>query len=176
VLAGLSDLWGAMPDEGLAQLAASLGSDVPLFLGPATSRMAGRGEILAPIEIHPFVALLILPACECSTAAVYRAFDEERAVSKLMLTGEQLDPKTLLRPPSHWRGLLRNDLARAARNVSPELAGLWDALSAAIPVPVCLTGSGSALFFLCDDEAEAASLLPGIRRLCDCVVVRNNPW
>ncbi len=88
----------------------------------------------------------------------------------------QVSQRYLRERPSVWRALLSNDLGPAARKVSPELGRLWNGLSAAVTVPVFLTGSGSALFVLCDDEAEAAGLLPTLRRLCDCVVVRDNPW
>jgi 4-diphosphocytidyl-2-C-methyl-D-erythritol kinase len=211
VLAALHELWGAPLNAGeLQKLAMTLGSDVPLFLGPPASRMTGRGEVLAPIDVHPFAAVLILPACECSTAAVYRAFDDmgktraretrdrphfrpPKVGSVPSFPGEQIDLAVLSRPPSTWRGLLRNDLSAGALQVSPQLAVLWDGLRAAIAPPVCLSGSGSGLFVLCDDEAEALALVPAIRRACpgapgqaeseagagagfECVVVRNNPW
>jgi 4-diphosphocytidyl-2C-methyl-D-erythritol kinase len=38
--------------------------------------------------------------------------------------------------------------------MSDELAEWWDRLAAVLPVRVQLTGSGSGLFCLCDDQAE----------------------
>ena len=157
----------------LLALAASLGSDVPLFLGTPASRIAGRGERIAPIRVSPFLAVLILPEFDCSTAAVYRVFDE--APTRLR---RQLKPSVLPGSPSAWRGLLRNDLAAAARKVSEPLAALWDSLSAAVHLPVFLTGSGSGLFILCDGPAEASAVLAELPRNLPCrrIVVRANPW
>lgn len=141
----------------MMSLAAQLGSDVPLFLGPPACRMRGRGEVIDPAAVAPFHAVLVLPACQCATPLVYRAFDER---PQDMLA--QLDASLLSGPVRQWRGLLANQLAAAARTVSPELGALWDELSAAAGLPVHLTGSGSALFILCDDAREAQSALARI--------------
>ena len=175
VLAGLNQLWRlGLPRERLIELAARLGSDVPLFLGPPAGRMTGRGEVVQPVGIHPFVAVLILPDEATSTAEVYRAFDEvasERQAGHRQksagpnpaepageadLAGRQLDAAMIhRRPPSQWRALLRNDLFAPACRVCPALGQLHGRLSAASDIPVCLTGSGSAMFIPCDDVAEA---------------------
>jgi len=174
VLLALNELWGAgLAPAQLAQVGAALGSDVPLFLSGPASRIRGRGERVEPIEVHPFTAVLLLPPLVCPTPAVYAAFDESPRPM-----GAQLDLALLRGCPSEWRALLRNELGEAARKVRPELRALWDAASSAAGAPVCLTGSGSGLFILCDDEAEASAVL---RRLptnlpCRRVVVASNPW
>jgi 4-diphosphocytidyl-2C-methyl-D-erythritol kinase len=45
-------------------------------------------------------------------------------------------------------------------------------------VPVCLTGSGSAMFALCDNQDEATSLAAKLPQELrdDCVIVQSNPW
>jgi len=169
VLAGLRSLWGlALPEEELARLAATLGSDVPLFLGPPACRMTGRVERIEPAEAHPFCAVLILPDLHCSTAAVYAEFDRRPEPM-----APQLDAALLRRPPSAWRDRLVNQLAGPARRVCPELGRLQDAAAEAAGLPVHVTGSGSAMFLLCDGHAEAREAMdrlpPGIRRLCRLV-------
>ena len=94
------------------ELAASLGSDVPLFLGPAACRMRGRGEILDPLDVHPFAAVLHLPAIHCPTGAVYGEYDQSPA-EKI----EQIPADVLRCPPSVWRSRLCNDLAGPAMRV-----------------------------------------------------------
>jgi 4-diphosphocytidyl-2-C-methyl-D-erythritol kinase len=151
VLVGCDALWDLGLDRGeLARLAGQLGSDVPLFLGPPACRMRGRGEHVEPAKVHPMKVLLIVPPAHCSTAAVYRAFDEH---SSGPLADRPVDER-YRRPPSQWRDGLVNDLAGAARRVSGALADWWDRLANQLPVRVQLTGSGSGLFCLCDDEAE----------------------
>jgi len=175
VLHALNTLWELKRDApALTELAARLGSDVPLFLGPPASRMTSRGDRIEPIRVHPFLAVLLVPDVSCNTAEVYGSFDEHPCPR-----GEQLDLSLVAgSPPSQWRDRLVNQLGGAARRVCPEMAKTWDALSEALPVPVHLTGSGSALFVLCDDDREVHAVLGAapdpFRR--SCLVVRPNPW
>jgi 4-diphosphocytidyl-2-C-methyl-D-erythritol kinase len=175
VLVGLSEMWHLNAHAGeLAALAAKLGSDVPLFLGPPSSRMTGRGEILQPAAVCPFVAGIFLNDCFCSTAEVYRAFDQSPPE-----TCEQLDPSALAsEPPSRWRHRLVNQLFPAALKVCPALGELWNALRAALPCPVHMSGSGSALFILCDDERELAAMLARVPKHLQgrFIAVRNSPF
>ena len=174
VLWGLDQLWSLdLPQEDLACLAAQLGSDVPLFLGGPSSRITGRGERVQDVSVHPFHAVLCMPDCSCPTPAVYRAFDQSSQPAS-----PQLEMRLLQGPPSGWRDLLVNQLAPPARVVTPELADFWDTVRQTVSLPVLMTGSGSAIYVLCDDRAEAdavARRLPeGVRN--NCVVVRDNPW
>jgi 4-diphosphocytidyl-2-C-methyl-D-erythritol kinase len=175
VLFGLNVLWKlGLAAAELSLLGAALGSDVPLFLGPPCCRVTGRGEIVEPADVPDFVAVLILLGVPCATGEVYRAYDASGAQ-----IGPKPDRKMLAGlPPSRWRGLLRNDLTAAARSVCAELDSAWRRLAAEPAVPICMTGSGSAMFVLCDDEAQAAEVrrsLPADLR-AGGVTVRRNPW
>ncbi len=178
VLLGLNELWRCgLTGEKLAALGSELGADVPLFLAGPASRMTGRGEKLSPVEVHPFVAILLVPQFGCSTAEVYFEFDTEYDHAPRPI-GPQLEPQLLSQPPSRWRERLSNDLAAPAQRVAPELADLMARLASAVSVPVHLTGSGSTLFCLCDDRAEADAVLAdipaGLRSACR--MVESNPW
>ena len=174
VLAGLNELWNLhLPADALALLAANLGSDVPLFLGPPASRITGRGEKIAAVPLHPFWAVLVLSDFPCPTAEVYRAFDQLPYQDQ-----RQLDPSILANPPSRWRARLSNQLLEAACQVCPPLRATHQRLCEALPVPVALTGSGSAMFALCDNLMEAqkvhAAVPPDLRTACRIVV--GNDW
>lgn len=174
-LAALAELWRLdLSDADLHGLACRLGSDVPLFLAPTCSRMTGRGEVLQPMAIHPFFVALILPSFSCSTADVYRAYDESPSP-----IGEELDAGLLAaQPPSAWRDKLVNDLAAPARQTYPQLAELWDRLAACADVPIHLTGSGSGLFALFDTLAEAQAFRSALPAdlWAMCVLAASNPW
>lgn len=175
VLLGLRDMWKLdLADEDLAAVAASLGSDVPLFLGPAAVRMTGRGERVAPAEVHPFHALLFVPDIHCDTGEVYRAFDETGGGAP----GEQQAPSSLAAAPSAWRGMLRNDLAEAAERLEPDVGKLRRSIAEQTGLPVSVTGSGSAMFVLCDSADEAAAAFAALDQtmLAICIPVRSNPW
>lgn len=174
-LLALNELWRLkLPTGQLHELAASLGSDVPLFLGPAVSRMQGRGEVLTPAAVHRFCAVLLLPTCACPTADVYRQFDLEPQAM-----GRQLDERLLaVELPSVWRRLLQNQLTGAARRVAPQLDELFARMGQLATSPVHLTGSGSAMFCLCDDFQEARQIAAAVGGLEDiqAVVVWPNGW
>jgi 4-diphosphocytidyl-2-C-methyl-D-erythritol kinase len=174
VLEGLNKLWRlGLSKAELSALAAGLSSDAPLFLSAPAVRMTGRGERIEPVTVHPFLAVLWMSDLVCSTTAVYKTFDHSPAEM-----AKQLDPKLLAGPPSHWRGLLENQLAPAAEWLYPQLGRARVEISAAVARPVCLTGSGSALFVLCNELHEARQVLAAsperLRR--DCIIVANNPW
>jgi len=72
-LRGLCTLWNAeVPSGELASIAASIGSDVPFFLGPPASFAEGRGERLTPAAINRRSCLLLVkPNFEVSAAWAY---------------------------------------------------------------------------------------------------------
>jgi len=176
-LLALDELLGLrLPAERMARMAATWGSDVPLFLAGPTVRMRGRGERIDPVDMHPFWAVLVVPDLICPTADVYRAFDE--LAGDAPKTPPEPDVARFALPPSRWGSALANDLQPAAVRACPALGPEIDRLAAAAGRAVYLTGSGSALFIPADDEpaAEAvAGTLPGdLRRRCR--IVSLNPW
>lgn len=155
VLAALNELWAAnLPSEELSAMAAALGSDVPLFLGPPASRISGRGEEIAPASIRSFAAILASPPVHSSTAAVYLAYDD---MSPAPLAGADLSAFEKL-PPSQWDALLRNDLYAPAGRACPAIVEWANRLSDQLGRAVHMTGSGSSLFVLFDgiEQAKAA--------------------
>jgi 4-diphosphocytidyl-2-C-methyl-D-erythritol kinase len=175
VLMAMNNLAGApVEPDALALLAAELGSDVPLFLGPNASRMTGRGEKIEPATVHQFSAILLIPDLHCSTAEVYRQFDRQPHP-----LAQQLNARMLAqRPPSQWRRLLMNDLAPAAMAVCPPLAALHARVRRLVDKPVHLTGSGCAMFILCDDDRERwivwQAIPEDVRPICH--EVQLNRW
>lgn len=174
VLIELNKLWNLnLPDDQLADIAAELGSDVPLFLGQAGSRITGRGEILQPVKIYPLWVILILPDIACPTGEVYRAFDAAPPQAD-----KQLDSKILTQPPSKWRSMLVNHLESPAMQLAPDLANIQGKIAAATSLPVNLSGSGSTLFILCDNQAETQMIVNLIPQEFQkyCRIARLNEW
>ncbi len=137
----------------LAQIAAKLGADVPLFLGESPVLMQGIGERLTPVSALEGWVVLLKPREGFATPAIYRAWDESGMQSH---NGTQ----SLL---NVWQGaeahtvapLLTNDLERAARLVSPLPSRCVDLLDAAGAQGARLSGSGSACFGLCSSVVQA---------------------
>ena len=170
VLEGLNHLWCLHLDHRrLTELAIKLGSDVPLFLGPSASRMTGRGEILEHAQVSPFCAILFLSQYFCGTADVYRKFDEFAHTAAQQIHVNLISQ----RPPSQWRLDMVNQLQEASFAVCPALGSLWREISEAAKIPIHMSGSGSALFALCDSPEDSAkviaSLPPHLQKICVCV-------
>ena len=160
--------------ERLAGIAAALGSDVPLFLGPAAARIRGRGERVEPVFVPSFAAVLLTPPLHCATAKVYQTYDALGAGPL-----EPFDPACLRDiTPCRWRPLLRNDLFAAACRECPDVRRWHDRFSDACGGKALMTGSGSAMFVLDDDDSQALRLLEGLgAELRACArVVTSNPW
>jgi 4-diphosphocytidyl-2-C-methyl-D-erythritol kinase len=175
-LSGLNTIWSLnLPLAELSDLAAELGSDVPLFLGPPAARLTGRGEVVAPLEVGRFAVILLMSGLICSTAEVYGAYDRLGPSDDL----NQIDTQILTaEPPSAWRDKLRNDLAPAAMSVCPELSLLRERLVAQSNQPVHITGSGSTMFILCDNAEDAAEVVSGLDSDLQnmCTIATRNPW
>lgn len=175
VLVGLNELWemNLSADEFLP-IAAELGSDVPLFLGSRASRMTSRGEKISAVEMQDFWVVLILPNISCPTSKVYKAFD---ATGKSHIS-PQLDTKIFGTPVSQWRGLMVNDLTEPALDLFESLGEVYRAIEPLVGFPLCMSGSGSTLFVLCESESEAAGVIrkiPEDFRRCSHIVP-SNPW
>ena len=175
VLLGLNELWGLnLSVTELLPIAAELGSDVPLFLGSRASRIISRGEKISSVEVHDFWAVLIFPNVSCPTGQVYQAFD---TTGKSQLT-PQLDTQIFSKPVSQWRNLIVNDLMKPGLELFKPLTEAYRAIEPCMGLPLCMSGSGSTLFVLCDSQPEAVSV---IRKIPDdfrsyARIVRSNPW
>src|SRR5262249_60201430 len=72
VLVGLNRLWGLRwPLGRLAEVATTLGMDVPFFLHGGASVGTGRGEVLEPVVAGALALVLVNPAFGSSTAEAY---------------------------------------------------------------------------------------------------------
>lgn len=73
-LRGLMRLCGRRPEpKALAELAISLGADVPVCLANQTSRMRGIGEDLTPhADLPAMPAIIVNPGVACDTREVFR--------------------------------------------------------------------------------------------------------
>ena len=125
-------------DEGVRQIAAEIGSDVPFCLHGGAAWMRGRGEIIEPLELTRGLAFLVaIPPFRLATSDVYAAWDE---------LGGPRARRTVPAPRriSSLVAELSNDLEPAAELVEPRLTEFRATLEAAAQRPALLAGSGSA--------------------------------
>jgi 4-diphosphocytidyl-2C-methyl-D-erythritol kinase len=157
-LMGLSRFWRAdWPTQRLAEVAATLGSDVPFFLYGPSSVCTGRGEVVRPVS-PPGVAkwaVLMLPDVHMPTPAVYRMFDEMNLGFDAEMRDEPDWEQLATLGAKELLPRLVNDLERPAFEIRPELGTLRADVELHVRRPVRMSGSGSSLFTLFDEQREA---------------------
>jgi 4-diphosphocytidyl-2-C-methyl-D-erythritol kinase len=134
------------PDE-LADLAMSLGADVPSQLAPRTALISGAGDVVEPLPARAVRGVLLAGRGALPTASVYERADQ------LNLSRPTLDGVDVDQP--------HNDLQTAAVDLEPEAGRALGLLRAAGATQAQLSGSGPAAFGLFEEPAAAAKALAG---------------
>lgn len=81
-LMALNDLFETkLSNEALADLAGSIGSDIPFFVFRSVAVCKGRGELVSPIKLsEPLSILLLKPDFGVPTALAYQRWQESREI------------------------------------------------------------------------------------------------
>jgi 4-diphosphocytidyl-2-C-methyl-D-erythritol kinase len=148
--------------DDLAEIAATLGADVPSQLRPGLALVGGAGEAVEELDPPAEFAVVLIPGEEgLGVAEVYAEAD------RLGLTrpdGELAELAGTLRAeagsgasPLSYAGLLVNDLQPAVLSLRPEVAEALAALEEAGAATALVTGSGPTAFGLFEDIAAADS-------------------
>jgi 4-diphosphocytidyl-2C-methyl-D-erythritol kinase len=144
----------------LAELGARLGSDVPFFFHGPSSVCTGRGEVVRPVPPpRAKWAVLFLPGIAISTPVIYRQFDAMQLGRAENLDGEPDWAAWSQLPADELMPRLVNDLETPAFVVCKELSELRLRLQQNTGRVVRMSGSGSTLFTLADDEATAGDII-----------------
>ncbi len=173
VLRGLNALFGMPLDAGaLAELGGELGSDVPYCLAGGTVLATGRGEVLSPLPPLPDCAVVVCkPGFPISTPMLFSRLDlkklrcrpDTEALCAALADGD------LPRLARRMYNIFEDVLPRRCAAVGEIKARLLDlgALGAV------MTGTGSAVFGLFDDEAAARRAFDALRPdYRDCFLTR----
>lgn len=180
VLRALPALAGRpIAEERLAEIAASLGSDVPFLLKGGCALGLGRGEELYPLPSPPVKhGILVTPAVHVSTRDAYAAMGRPRVTELTSNTRfpilerlQSLAWALELRPRGksrtgesqaggsrsgeNWSSGCVNDFEEVVFRQYPVLQTLRRKLERAGAAPARMTGSGAALFGLFPDAAAA---------------------
>lgn len=158
---------------GLMEIAARVGSDVPLFFCGPASVIRGRGEVVEPVRIAPpaYVVLLV-SNLQSSTADVYRQFDAMPPPEAIL----PVAPHGLSGQPRGAAALmdeLFNDLEAAAFAVCPAVRELKDRVERLTSQSVRMSGSGATLYRLFDEARDADDFVGLLRGLDGLRCVRS---
>lgn len=149
-LLALNELFGLQLDEEtLVALAAELGSDTAFFVRNTPQLCTGRGERMEPIDLDlsGLWLVLIKPDEGVSTREAYAGV--KPAVPSVSLR------ERIARPLAEWQGLLKNDFEPHIFAAHPAIAAAKAQLLAAGARYAAMSGSGSTVFGLFDDEKKA---------------------
>jgi 4-diphosphocytidyl-2-C-methyl-D-erythritol kinase len=161
-------LWGTgVPREELAEIAATLGSDIPFLLHGGTALGTGRGEAVSPILARPTAWYWVVAIADggLATRDVYGELDRLRGRGRAPapLDGpDELMAALRQRSPQVLGAALGNDLQAAALSLRPGLADVLKAGHAAGAVAGMVSGSGPTCVFLATDGAHAERVAAGL--------------
>ena len=163
-LLALNRLWElALPRTRLLAIAATLGADVPFFIGGAPAVARGIGEQLSPVTLPAGWIAIACPKASIRTADIFAAPELTRNTpsAKIDVFSE---------------GYGHNDLQSVTVAKAPAVRDAISALNAAAP-HARMTGSGACAIALCASEAVArravATLPPSIRGFVARTIARH---
>jgi 4-diphosphocytidyl-2-C-methyl-D-erythritol kinase len=148
----------ALGTPRLMEIAATLGSDIPFFLGSPEARATGRGEKIEAVDSPPVLPVLLLkPSFGVATPDAYKRWLESKE-----LPGISYAPQVF-----PW-GELVNDLERPVFQKHLFLAEMkaWLAARPGV-VGALMSGSGSTMFALLEDPATANDIAAAAREELD---------
>lgn len=151
VLKELNRRWGLNLGDGeLSAIGSRIGADVPLFLNGTPCVMEGIGDIINPVELPHMWYVVVYPGVSISTKAVYEGL-------RIVLTKKHNDIKLMgnFSNPGEIAGILENDLEEVAMRMCPQIAIIKDALKGTKALGSLMSGSGSSVFAVFDNEEDA---------------------
>ncbi|MNK01876.1 4-diphosphocytidyl-2-C-methyl-D-erythritol kinase [compost metagenome] len=136
-------------NDRLKEMAAVIGSDCAFFIDGGIQFASGRGEVLSPLNLdlkNKYVVLVNL-GIHVSTKEAYAG---------IVPNADRIPLKEILAQPiDTWKDHLINDFEEPVFMKYPELALIKEDLYANGAVYAAMTGSGSTLFGIFDQEVSA---------------------
>jgi 4-diphosphocytidyl-2-C-methyl-D-erythritol kinase len=140
-----------LPAKSLADMAGRLGSDVAFFLNGPLALCTGRGEKVQGLpRSFPFTALLVLPSVSVSTKEIYAHYSHDPAQYERWR--RQIDGYLRADRIDMVARMGANMLQQTCFGLFKELGRLKEVIEALGVGPLCLSGSGSAMFVILNDR------------------------
>lgn len=141
---------GALGTERLMELSATIGSDIPFFLGPPAARATGRGERIEAAPEPPRLPVLLLkPNFGVATPDAYKRWSTSKELPGISYAAQSFP----------W-GELVNDLERPVfeKHLFLAEAKAW-LLGRPEVAGALMSGSGSTMFAILKSEEPATALI-----------------
>lgn len=149
VLNAMKALYGA-DEEGVKDIADSLGSDCGYMLYGGYARMRGRGERVQLLDGGPKLDVgIIFSRGGVSTAACYSLFDSVGSPSS---SSDKVLGAVLRGDKAELGRALHNGLYAPAKALNGDIERAYAELAAFDPLGVCMSGSGSAVYAIFEND------------------------
>lgn len=141
-----------LTEQQLITHAAELGSDTAFFVRNTPQLCEGRGEIMTPIDINlsGLWLAIIKPDVSVSTREAYAGVTPNIPTTALQ--------QRINAPINEWQRIIKNDFEKSIFTTHPELAIIKEKLIAAGAIYAAMSGSGSAMFGIFDNEQKVSPL------------------
>ena len=145
-----------LPSDKIKLYLDKLGSDCPFFLSNKVSFVSGRGENLQSfrLDLKGINLVLIVPEIKISTAESFRLITPGFSENSLK--------ESLRLPMEKWRSVIINDFEKVLFPRYPELKRIKEKLYDIGAVYASLSGSGSAIYGLFNNEVDPQKYFPGL--------------
>jgi 4-diphosphocytidyl-2-C-methyl-D-erythritol kinase len=158
-LLALNHLWQLkLPRDELQALGATLGADVPVFVGGRTAWAEGIGEVLTTVDLEQRWYVIITPCCHVSTSQIFSHLQLTRNTSPIKMA-------------AFFEGYSRNDCQQLVRTLYPAVDESLSWLNRFGEAR--LTGTGSSVFAGFGTESEARVVLQQLPGQWTGVVARG---
>jgi 4-diphosphocytidyl-2-C-methyl-D-erythritol kinase len=165
VIRALATIW-QRPEVDLSAVAATVGSDVPFFVGGArVALVSGRGERVDPLpDPNGMHVVIVRSQARLSTADVFAELrsEDRGATASVDAVRDAFVQHSVT--AQLLRQHAKNDLLAAAERLCPEIA---EARSRAAQrgIQLALSGSGPTLFTIAEDRRDALRIARILRRV-----------
>lgn len=148
-----------LSNETLRNYAARLGADCAFFIDPRPAYAEGIGEQLTPIDIphlNGYKLVVVKPDVAVST---------KEAFSCVVPMEPTINCREIVaRPVEEWKDNLSNDFEKSVFKLYPEVAKIKKDLYASGAIYAQMSGSGSSIFGLFNQDADLSLVDAAIKR------------
>ncbi|MDE6643452.1 MAG: 4-(cytidine 5'-diphospho)-2-C-methyl-D-erythritol kinase [Muribaculaceae bacterium] len=164
---GLNSIFDlGLTDQQMASIASTVGADCPFFIYNQPMLATGTGTTLSPVQLTPdfknLTCLIVKPTEGVSTAEAYAGVTPQQRESSLADFVNQ--------SVTNWQSTLFNDFEKSVFEKRPEIANVKQHLINSGPIYVAMSGSGSSVFALFENDKMADDFAKSItNRFCQKV-------
>ncbi len=171
VLNALSALHGIDDFDGVKSLADATGSDTGYMLSGGYARITDRGQVVQPLDCRLRLDLiLLLPKEGVSTGRCYALSDEMPALPR---TSDGVERALCSGDRRALGAALSNGLFPAAARLNPQVARAAEELSRFAPLGVNMSGSGSCVYALFENDSFSSYALSRYKGDCRAMQVKT---